>query len=206
VFNEVRRGELLSDEFLSRASRTDPFEFLESAFARATRRDAVTAASLVDLVTYLPCDLMTKVDIASMANSLECRAPFLDYRLVELAAAMPIEYKLHRGRSKRVLREAFPDLLPQSVTRRPKMGFGVPLAEWFRRDIKDYSRAILLDSRTLDRGYFRREALRRLLDEHAAGQFDHSHRLWSLLCLELWHRQWLDAHSSQPAASTAAAV
>jgi asparagine synthase (glutamine-hydrolysing) len=204
MFNEARRAELLSDDFVARLPDADPFRFLESAFARTGTRDQVTAASLVDLVTYLPCDLMTKVDIASMANGLECRAPFLDHRLVKLAAEMPIEYKLHHGRGKRILREAFPELLPDSITRRPKMGFGVPLGDWFRNDIRDYARAILLDPRAVARGYFRPAAVKRLLEDHDSGSFDHGHRLWGLLCLELWHRQWLDASPAKPAVSTAA--
>jgi asparagine synthase (glutamine-hydrolysing) len=202
LFNETRRAELYSEEFVARLPGADPFEFLQAAFARSRARDQVTSASLTDLVTYLPCDLMTKVDIASMANGLECRAPFLDYRLVELAAQMPIDYKLHRGRGKRILREAFPELLPESVTRRPKMGFGVPLSHWFREDLKDYSRDVLLDPRSLDRGYFRPSAVERLLQEHASGAFDHGHRLWGLLCLELWHRQWFDQSSARTPVSS----
>ena len=192
LFNEARRVELYSDEFLAHLPDTDPFGFLGEAFDRSRHRDPVTSASLTDLVTYLPCDLMTKVDIASMANSLECRAPFLDYRVVELAAKMPIQYKLHRGRGKRILREAFPELLPRGVTRRPKMGFGVPLEQWFRHELKDYSRQVLLDSRAVQRNFFRPGAVERMLDEHQTGAFDHGYRLWGLLFFELWHRQWID--------------
>jgi asparagine synthase (glutamine-hydrolysing) len=202
VFNEARRADLYSDEFLALLPDVDPFQFLDAALARSHKRDPVTSASLADLVTYLPCDLMTKVDIASMANSLECRAPFLDYRVVELAAQMPIGYKLHRGRGKRILREAFPDLLPASLTRRPKMGFGVPLRDWFRGDLRGFVRSVLLDPRSLERGYFRPVAVERVLDEHERGAFDHGHRLWGLLCLELWHRQWFDAKSSKPVVSS----
>jgi asparagine synthase (glutamine-hydrolysing) len=206
VFNEARRASLYSDAFLARLPDVDPFEFLESAFYQTPSRDPVTRASLADLVTYLPCDLMTKVDIASMANSLECRAPFLDCRVVELAAKMPIDYKLHHGRGKRILREAFPDLLPESIMRRPKMGFGVPLDHWFRGELTGYVRSVLLDPRSLERGYFRPEAIRRLLDEHQAGAFDHSHRLWALLVLELWHRQWVDSPSPSHAISASAQI
>ena len=153
----------------------------------------MTAASLVDLVTYLPCDLMTKVDIASMANSLECRAPFLDHHVVELAAAMPIKLKLRRGRRKRILLETFGSLLPRSLLTRPKMGFGVPLGHWFRHELRDFVREVLLDPSSLSRGYFQEAAVRRLIDEHTAGVFDHGSRLWSLLVFELWQRQWVDA-------------
>ena len=96
----------------------------------------MTAFSLADLVTYLPCDLMTKVDIASMAHSLECRQPFLDYRLVELAASFPAAWKFRRGQGKRILRRAFGDLLPNEIWTRRKMGFGVPLDHWFRNELR----------------------------------------------------------------------
>ncbi|MEX2112237.1 MAG: asparagine synthase (glutamine-hydrolyzing) [Pirellulales bacterium] len=202
MFNEARRAELYSDAFLAELPDADPFGFLASAFARTRQRDPVTQASLADLVTYLPCDLLTKVDVASMANSLECRAPFLDHRVVELAAKMPIEMKFQNGRGKRILREAFADLLPPSLTRRPKMGFGVPLEHWFRHELKDYARQVLLDARALERGYFRPEVVRSMLDEHHSGAFDHSYRLWGLLFFELWQRQWLD---SRPATAAVAA-
>jgi asparagine synthase (glutamine-hydrolysing) len=160
--------------------------------ARCNHRDPVTAVSLADLVTYLPCDLMTKVDVASMAHGLECRQPFLDYRVVELAARMPQRLKFRYGQGKRILREVFADLLPEMIQRRPKMGFGVPLDYWFRHELKDYVREVLLDRRTLQRGFFRPEAVTQLLDQHQQAHFSHGYRLWSLLILELWQRQWSD--------------
>jgi asparagine synthase (glutamine-hydrolysing) len=190
IFNESRRAALYSDDFLASLPNADPRQFVADALAAARRRDPVTATSLADLVTYLPCDLLAKVDIASMAHGLECRQPFLDYRVVELAAGMPVGLKFHHGRGKRILREAFADLLPPPIRRRRKMGFGVPLDHWFRNELKAYARDVLLDPQTLGRGYFRAEAVRRLWDDHQQGRFDHSARLWALLVLELWHRQW----------------
>jgi asparagine synthase (glutamine-hydrolysing) len=175
---------------LASLPNADPRRFVADALAAARRRDPVTSASLADLVTYLPCDLMTKVDIASMAHGLECRQPFLDYRVVELAAGMPVALKFRHGRGKQILREVFADLLPPPIRRRRKMGFGVPLDHWFRNELKDYAHEVLLDPQTLGRGYFRVEAVRRLWDDHQQGRFDHSSRLWALLVLELWHRQW----------------
>jgi len=190
IFNEARRGELYSDDFVASLPERDPFEFLAAGFARADRRDRVTATSVADLVTYLPCDLMTKVDIASMAHGLECRQPFLDHRVVELAMRMPRRLKFRGWRGKRILKRAFADLLPRAARRRRKMGFGVPLDHWFRDELRDFAREVLLDRQTLGRGYVRPEAVGQLLDDHQSGRFDHSARLWALLVLELWQRTW----------------
>ena len=192
IFNEQRRASLYSDDFLAALPDADPGEFLAAALARSAGRDAVTAVSLADLVTYLPGDLMTKVDIASMAHGLECRPPLLDHRVVELAARIPARLKFRRGRGKRIFHDAFADLLPPAILKRPKMGFGVPLDRWFRNELKDFARDVLFDSATLARGYFRPEAVRVLWEDHQAGRFDHSYRLWALLVLELWQRQWCE--------------
>ncbi len=192
IFNEARRAELYSDAFLAQLPDHDPYAFLDEAFSRSDRRDRVTSTSLADLVTYLPCDLMTKVDVASMAHGLECRQPLLDYRLVEFAASLPLSMKLGARRSKRILVDTFGDRLPPSVRRRRKMGFGVPLDRWFRDDLGAYTREVLLERRATDRGYFQPATVGRLIDEHQQGIFDHSYRLWALLFLELWMRQWVD--------------
>jgi len=192
IFNEARRAELYSDEFLTWLPDHDPYAFLDEAFSRACRRDRVTSTSLADLVTYLPCDLMTKVDVASMAHGLECRQPLLDYRLVEFAASLPLCLKIRARRAKRILIDTFGHRLPRSVRSRRKMGFGVPLDHWFRDDLGAYTREVLLDDRATGRGYFQPSAVSRLIDEHQQGVFDHGYRLWSLLILELWMRQWID--------------
>jgi len=192
IHNEQSRANLFADEFIQSLSGSDPFAFLESAWSRCGKRDAVTSASLADLVTYLPCDLMTKVDIASMSHSLECRQPFLDYRVVEMAARMPVNLKFRRGVGKRILRSAFGDLLPQEIWTRKKMGFGVPIDHWFRNELKEMTYDVLLDEKTRDRGIFRHEAVAELIEQHQNHTFDHAYRLWSLLVLELWMRQWID--------------
>jgi asparagine synthase (glutamine-hydrolysing) len=192
TFNESRRASLYTDEFLAQLPNSDPVEFLTQAYSRSAARDPVTSASLADLVTYLPCDLMTKVDIASMAHGLECRQPFLDHAVVEWAAAMPIRCKLRGRRAKRILEETFGDLIPRDIFRRRKMGFGVPLDHWFRDELKDFAHDVLLDPAALGRGYFRPAAIEQLLREHTTGVFDHAQRLWSLLFFELWQREWVD--------------
>jgi len=192
IFGEARRAELYSPEFLASLSESDPLGFLESRWARSSGRDSVSSIALTDLVTYLPCDLMNKVDIASMAHGLECRPPFLDHRVVELAAQMPLRRKFRAGRGKRILLEAFADVLPGEIRHRSKMGFGIPLDHWFRGPLAAFTREILLDKRTFDRGMFRKETVTRLVEDHLDGRFDHAYRIWALLVLELWQRRWID--------------
>ncbi len=201
-FDESSRASLYADRFLDRlaASAThdlegaDPASVLERAWDAAIKRDPVTRAMISDLLTYLPGDLLHKVDQASMAHSLECRGPFLDHRVVELALALPLRRKmrLRRGHSKVVLKQAFADLLPPTIRNRPKMGFGVPIDRWFRSELRDELRSVLLDPLSLGRGLFRPEAVERLLAEHADGRRDHAYRLWALLMLELWFRHHID--------------
>jgi asparagine synthase (glutamine-hydrolysing) len=198
IFNEASRAELYTDDFLAQLPNSDPAEFLGAALRRASARDPVTAFSLADLVTYLPCDLMTKVDIASMAHALECRQPFLDYRVVELAASLPIGMKFRRGRGKRLLRAAFGDLLPREIWTRSKMGFGVPLDHWFRGELRELTHDVLLGETACNRGFFRPEVVRRMVEEHESGAFNHCYRLWTLLVLELWMQRWCGASHLQP--------
>lgn len=192
IFRESQRAALYSEDFLGVLPDADPLEFLASAAARSSQRDPVSSICLTDLLTYLPGDLMTKVDIAAMAHGLETRPPLLDHRVVELAARMPLRHKFRWGQGKGVLRQAFADLLPGPIRRRSKMGFGVPLDHWFRGPLADLARQVLLDRRTLGRGLFRPEAVTALVESHVAGRADHSYRLWALLVLEMWQREWLD--------------
>jgi asparagine synthase (glutamine-hydrolysing) len=204
TFDEYARIELYSEGHLDSLasagadlrdpSEADPVAITMSAFALAFRRDPITRAMVSDLVTYLPGDLLAKVDQASMAHSLECRGPFLDHRVVELAAAMPTSHKIRfrQGRSKVVLKRAFSELLPPAIKTRPKMGFGVPISRWFRNELKTELKEVLLDPVCLNRGLFRPAAIERLVDEHVREEREHSFRLWALLMLELWFRQYMD--------------
>ena len=144
---------------------------------------------LVDVATYLPGDLLPKADIASMAHSLELRSPLLDHEVLALGLALPDALKLRGREGKQALRRAFAGLLPPEVAGRGKAGFGVPLAAWFRGDLRDLAGDVLLR----DGGLFRREAVERLLAEHTGGRADHGHRLWCLVMLALWQRAHLDA-------------
>jgi asparagine synthase (glutamine-hydrolysing) len=151
----------------------------------------IDAAMAVDVASYLPYDLLVKVDVASMANSLEARSPFLDHEAMEFAARLPVEIKFRGGRLKSLLKRAFADLLPPENVNRRKMGFGVPVGQWFRGPLRDLLRDALLSPRSLERGYFLESEVRRLVDEHLERRADHSFQLWNLLMLELWHREFI---------------
>jgi asparagine synthase (glutamine-hydrolysing) len=147
----------------------------------------------VDTLAYLPDDLLAKVDIATMAWSLEGRSPLLDYELMQFAAALPERLKV-RGREKKVaLRAAMRGIVPDEILDAPKRGFQPPVAAWLRAELRTYARDVLLDPVARDRGYFRIDAIKTLLDEHEAGAADHSQGIWMLLVLELWHREFVDA-------------
>lgn len=191
-FTEEQKRDLYEDGLLRATAGLDTTDLVAEPYRRVTGRDPLTAVTYVDLVTYLPDDLLVKVDIASMAHSLECRSPFLDHRVVELAARMPIGMKLRGFESKYLLKKTFADCLPREILRRPKMGFGVPIAHWFRNELRGFLEDTLLGKSAAERGYFRPQAVRRLIEEHVDRVFDHGYRLWSLLWFELWCQMFLD--------------
>ena len=146
-----------------------------------------------DFETYLPEDVLTKVDRMSMAHSIESRVPLLDNHVIDFAAALPASFKIHNGRRKHVLKEAARTLLPAGIIDRKKQGFGVPLGVWFRGGLAGIFSDVLGSATTRQRGYFEPTFVDRLVQEHLAGKRDHTLRLWQLLVFELWHRQYLDA-------------
>lgn len=159
----------------------------------------ITGLQLLDIETYLPGDLLPKSDIASMAHSLELRSPLLDHDVVELGLSLPDALKLRGREGKQALRRAFAADLPPEVARRGKTGFGVPIARWFRGELRDLAGDLLLDRRARERGHFRSGTVETLLADHVAGRADHAHRLWCLVMLELWLRTWVEAPLAAPA-------
>jgi len=192
IFDEASKRFLYTDDFAARVQDRDSFEFLRQYYAIAGNTDFLGRTTFVDMMTYLPCDLLAKVDVTSMAHSLEARSPFLDHKLIEFVATIPTRFKLRRLTAKHILKRAFADLLPPPILKRKKMGFGVPIAEWFRGELAPYLREVLLDPTAVDRGYFRRESVQELIDQHTGRRADHGYRLWALLMLELWHREFID--------------
>ncbi len=143
-------------------------------------------------MTYLPNDLLVKVDIASMANSLEARSPFLDHKVMEFAASLPENMKMQRFQTKSLLKKVASRLVPKEVIYRRKMGFGVPIGKWFRGDMKDFVRSVLLSEKSLKRGIIKPEMLERFVNEHTNAERDHAFQLWTLLMLELWFQRFID--------------
>jgi asparagine synthase (glutamine-hydrolysing) len=154
--------------------------------------DRLDALLATDVRSYLPYDLLVKMDIATMASSLEARSPFLDHKVMEFAARLPSRYKLRGGVLKYLLRKVARTLLPSQVLDRRKMGFGIPVGSWMRGELLPMLNDVLFSPEALGRGYLRPEAVRRLVRDHTAGTRDHTYQLWSLLWLELWHREFLE--------------
>jgi asparagine synthase (glutamine-hydrolysing) len=171
----------------------------QSAAAAAIERFAGTAhlpwpsrMMRFDFETYLPEDILTKVDRMSMAHSIESRVPLLDHNVVSFAASLPSDMKLRGRTRKRVLKQAAAAVLPAEVFTRPKHGFGVPIGAWFRSPLRDFVVDTLQSPRAVQRGYFEPAFVDRVVREHLSGRRDHTLRLWQLLMFELWHRQYLD--------------
>jgi asparagine synthase (glutamine-hydrolysing) len=196
AFDEVRRGRLVTPEFMASIDGFRPEEFVVGAWRASTALDRTDQMLAADVETYLPDDLLVKMDIATMAYSVEARSPLLDHVVMEFAASVPPEYKLANGSGKVLLKRALRPFLPAEVLTRPKMGFSVPIARWLREELQELPGDILLDPRTIDRGYFRRSEVEALIREHQENVADHSRRLWMLLQLEIWHREVVEASPS----------
>jgi asparagine synthase (glutamine-hydrolysing) len=165
------------------------FEYLNERQAS----DGLSQLLYLDTKTYLVSDILTKVDRMSMATSLEVRVPLLDHELVEWVTALAPGWKMRGKQQKYLLRKLAERLaVPAEVLNRPKQGFALPLKHWMRNELKELIQTLLLEPRTLQRGYFNPDSVRQILDEHFNGRRNQSGVIWRLLMLELWHRNFLD--------------
>ncbi len=192
-FSSEQKAELYTPAFLKLTDGASSVAILRDRYESCDARDLIGRTLCVDTHTYLPGDLLVKVDIATMASSLEGRSPFLDHSLVEFAARLPTRYKVGSSGSKRVLRRAVADLLPDSILARRKQGFGVPISRWFRGELRPFVRDVLLAGDARSAEPVRREAVESLVLEHESRRRDHGNRLWALLMLELWLRRFQPA-------------
>jgi asparagine synthase (glutamine-hydrolysing) len=197
-FTELEREDLYTPAFRAQIrDRTAP-SVIRGPYLASDAEDDIDRLLDVDVNTYLPGDLLVKMDIATMAHSLEVRSPLLDHRLMEIAASLPGAWKVAGRTTKKVFKDALRPWLPDRILDRPKWGFGVPLGAWFRRELREVPREILLDPQALDRGWFREEAVHRILEEHEAGSYDHTNKIWALIQLELWQRMFIDRQTTGP--------
>jgi len=188
--DEDRRSDLYTPEFAALVDIPAAREVIARPWREASGDDLVDVMLEVDAGTYLPDQLIAKVDIATMAHALEARSPMLDHEFMEFAASIPSELKVRGTQKKWILREALREWLPGEILDRPKQGFTVPVGHWFRHDLRDQVRDVLLDPAALERGYFRREVVESMIDRHTSGRSDEAKPLWALFMLELWHREF----------------
>ena len=155
----------------------------------------------LDTMTYLPDDILAKVDRASMAWSLEARVPLLDHRIVEYAWSLPLRMKVEDGVTKRVLRNVLYRHVPQEIVERPKWGFAIPLHEWLRGPLRDWAEALIDDARLRSEGFFRPEEIRRMWQEHQSGRRNWHTQLWSILIFQAWLNRSIDSSQTTRAAA-----
>jgi asparagine synthase (glutamine-hydrolysing) len=193
AFQASIHADMFQPEFLASIDDWRPEDVIGEAWRASSAQSRVDRMLDTDINTYLPGDLLVKMDIATMAYSIEGRSPFLDHHLMEFAAGLPTELKLRGMTGKMLLKSTLRDILPDEVLDRPKMGFGVPLLRWFREELRELPGEVLLGSDTRVHTYIKPEAIAQMIEQHHAESADHSLRLWVLLQLELWHREVVES-------------
>jgi asparagine synthase (glutamine-hydrolysing) len=201
-FTPDDKARLLSAEVRGRLSSGDPERRLARHFDRYAQLSWPSQMMRFDMETYLPEDILTKVDRMSMAHSLEARVPLLDNAVIDFALSLPAALKIRAGRRKHVLKEVAARFLPGELIDRRKQGFGVPLDVWFRGNLRELFADTLLSARALQRGYFEPAFVRRLIHEHLGARRDHTFRLWQLVVFERWLQQYVDAGRALPFLAT----
>ena len=200
----TRKARLYTDEFRARvAGQVSPTLSQMRSVPHASVLDSMLDT---DVNHYLPDDLLVKMDVATMAHSLEARSPFLDHKVMEFMARVPADLKLRGGESKYLLKSALRGILPDAVLDRPKMGFGAPLASWLRESLKEMLIDSVLSDVALQRGYFKPAEVKRMVSAHMAGSNNYQYILWDMLMLERWHRLFIDQLPSVRAGGLVAAA
>jgi asparagine synthase (glutamine-hydrolysing) len=190
--NGLRRDQLYTAEYRDVIGASVATDVMASPWRDSQAASHVDLMLDVDVQTYLPDDLLVKMDIATMASSLEARSPLLDHELMEFAASLPADCKARGRETKVALRGALRGWVPDEILDAPKRGFRLPLGDWFRGDLRHMAYDVLLDRRALERGFFRSEYVSELLDRHMNGVQDHSYGIWTLLMFELWYQEFID--------------
>jgi asparagine synthase (glutamine-hydrolysing) len=192
AFDQESKQEIYTDSFRHELNGQKSVDLLDNWFSTSGNLGIVDAAMTTDIMTYLPNDLLVKVDIASMANSLEARSPLLDHEVIEFAASLPENIKFRVTEPKYLLKKIAAKLVPSEVIYRRKMGFGVPISNWLKGEMQSFLRENLLSSQFEDRGLFRSETVKTLIENHINDEKDNSNKLWTLLMLEMWFQHFID--------------
>jgi len=196
-FSADEKPSLLSMDIQQALAHGDPETRLSAHFDRFAALPWASQMMRFDTETYLPDDVLTKVDRMSMAHSIESRVPLLDSQVVDFAAALPASFKIRNGRRKHILKEVAARLLPREILDRPKQGFAVPIGAWCRGQSRELFADTLLSPRFLQRGYFNPRFIQHVLQEHLSGQRDHAMRLWQLIVFERWHQIYVDRSTTE---------
>jgi len=191
IFRDYQKERMYSQR-LKYLSEIDPYLYPLKYYNDEWAGTSVESKVRSDIMTYLHGALLPKVDRTTMANSLEGRAPFLDQKLMEYAAALPTEIKFGNGALKHHLKKVLKDILPHDLLWRKKQGFGVPVGEWFKKDLHQFTKDILLSEKARSRDLFDMKYIAGIIEDHRSGRQNHHHRLWTLLCLELWFMTFID--------------
>ncbi|MCL4378484.1 MAG: asparagine synthase (glutamine-hydrolyzing), partial [Actinobacteria bacterium] len=194
-FSESKKDGLYSHDMKEELKNFTSIDYLQSIWEKTGNFCFLEKMLYTDFHFYLPEVLMVKMDIATMSNALEGRSPFLDHLFIETIAQFPAGLKFRRWTSKYILKQKLKRFLPEKILKRKKMGFGIPLSEWFRGEMKEYMSKILLSERCLSRGYFIPDRIKQIVTEHISGKANHSGRLWLLLNLEIWHKIFIDGEN-----------
>jgi len=189
-FNRNKES-ICTRDFLARVKPNGSTELIQGLFRRVQGSDPLNQMLYVDTKTWLPDDLLIKADKITMANSLELRVPLLDHMVLEFAAGIPQHFKVRGTTTKRILKRAFADHVPTEIIKRKKTGFPLPYGKWLSTNLRTYVRDALLDTKALQRGYFEKSAVEKLLDSSDRGE-PVAKEIFSLLTLELWHNQFVD--------------
>ncbi len=192
-FTNQMKDELYTEEFKQRMIEKDSYRIVADRFSESGSNNKTEQAVYVDFTTYLPEDLLAKVDIATMSVALEGRSPFLDHEFLELTAQIPFSLKLKGLNNKKyILKEALRGIIPDEVMFRKKMGFSIPVHNWFRNELKNYAYETLLSEKALSRGIFKKESIQKFLDTHMTTDLQFGYHIWALITLELWFQEYFD--------------
>jgi asparagine synthase (glutamine-hydrolysing) len=193
-FLPEEKEKLYQKDFRRSLNGYSPMNHFKSFLGNSEIEDHLSRIQYIDFKTYLPEDILVKVDRMSMANSLEVRSPLLDHKFIEFVATIPSNLKLNGKTSKYIFKRTLENRLPDAILYRGKQGFSIPVESWLKNELREYAEDILFSDKAKQRDYFDYDYVKKIWNHHLKGLRDHSDQLWTLLMLELWHRSFMDHH------------